>query len=290
MIGKYKRVTYNKIYMYLKYLRVTVPYYMPIAVLGLFLGAVLTIKAIPDFRILYAAISLCFLVGGFNTLNGVYDCKIDKINKPERPIASGRMSQKEGLIYSIILYAISFILSIPVSVHFIIIVLLSIIITSSYSLPSIFLRGRYIINTLTGLVFYGLLCPLAGWALYPSFPVPLPLILFIFIFWSGIAITKDFQDIYGDRVFRIKTAPTVMGIPKALGLIAFLIIFSFIYMGVIYLAGFVDIKYLSVFIFIPWAIYTVKGLDSKNNNKVYFMKNMLLAVSVELLIIIVTLI
>ncbi|MBN2042383.1 MAG: UbiA family prenyltransferase [Candidatus Aenigmarchaeota archaeon] len=276
--------------MYLKYLRVTVPYYMPIAVLGLLLGAVLTTGSVPDIRILYAALSLCFLVGGFNTFNGVYDYRIDKINKPDRPIASGKMTQREGLIYSMVLYVISFLLSVPVGIHFIIIVILSIVITSSYSIPSVFLRGKFIINTLTGLVFYGILCPLAGWSLYPHLPVPVPLIFFIFVFGSGIAITKDFQDIHGDSVYRIKTVPTVMGISKALALISSLIVFSFVYMILAYFAGIVDIKYLSVFIFVPWAVYAVRGLDSKNNDKVYFMKNMLLAISVELLIIIVTLI
>ncbi len=275
--------------MYLKYLRVTVPYYMPIAVLGLFLGAVLTTGMIPDFRILYAAAGICFVVGGFNTLNGVYDRNIDKINKPDRPIASGAMSLRSGLIYSLILYVFALILSIPVSVHFMIIVILSIVITSFYSIPSVFLRGKFIVNTLTGLVFYGILCPLAGWAMYPYLPVPVSMILFVFIFGSGIAITKDFQDVHGDSVYRIKTVPTVMGIPKALALISSLIVFSFVYMLLAYLAGIIEVKYLSVFIFIPWAVYAVRDLDTKNSDKVYFMKNMLLAISVELLIIIVTL-
>ncbi len=275
--------------MYLKYIRVTVPYYMPIAVLGLLLGAVLTTGFLPDFRILYAAASICFIVGGFNTLNGVYDRNIDSINKPDRPIASGSMSSKQGLIYSLMLYSIAFLLSIPVGVNFIIIAVVSIIITASYSIPSVFLRKKFIINTLTGLVFYGILCPLAGWAMYPHLPVPVFLIVFIFIFGSGIAITKDFQDVRGDSMYRIKTVPTVMGIPRALALVSSLIILSFVYMMLAYAAGFVDIRYLSVFIFIPWAFYAVKGLDSKNGDKTYFIKNMLLAISVELLLIVVTL-
>jgi 4-hydroxybenzoate polyprenyltransferase len=284
-----------------KYIRITVPYYIPIAVLGLVAGAVLTTGALPDFRIVYAAISLAFLVGGFNTFNGVYDKQIDVINKPRRPIANGKISEKAGIVYAFFLYIISFAFAFLINPYFIGIIGISIVLTISYSIPPIRLRARFIINTLTGLIFYGFLCPLAGWALYPSYGIPIELIVFIFLLGSGIAITKDFEDVEGDKTYDIKTLPLVMGFTKAKVLVGALIFFSFAYIVSISLSQFIDMRYLSILIFIPWAAYIVYSLgenspkgysynENKKTNKTFFIKNMFLAISVELFLIVITLI
>lgn len=276
-----------------KYFEVTVPYYIPIAVVGMATGAILTLKSFPDFGIIYAALSLTFLVGGFNTLNGVYDRYIDSINKPHRPIAKGTISLKRGFTYSIILYIISLFFGLFLNFIFIGIVLLSIILTVFYSVPRISLRSKFIINTMTGLVFYGLLCPLAGWALYPENPIPIEIIIFLFILGSGIAITKDFEDVRGDRIYSVKTLPTVLGIERTSFLTKILIVLSFVYMAWISLTGIVDLRYLGVFIFIPWVLYTIYSLGQEkisNHNRMFFVKNILLAISIELFIIAVTLV
>ena len=163
----------------MKYIRVTVPYYIPIAVLGMLVGAVLTSKAIFDIRLLWAAISLSALVGGFNTLNGVFDKQIDKLNKPHRPIANGSISIRAGIAYSIFLYILTYVFGFLINPQFLMIIFISTILTVCYSIPNIRLRAKFIINTLTGLVFYGILCPLAGWSLYPMQPIPWSMILFI---------------------------------------------------------------------------------------------------------------
>ncbi len=276
----------------LKYFEVIVPYYIPIAIVGLLTGAILTTKSLPDFRIIYAILSLTFLVGGFNTLNGVYDKYIDSVNKPHRPIAKGTISLRAGLTYSIILYILALFSGLFLNPIFIAILLVSIILTVFYSLPRIRLRSKFIINTLTGLIFYGFLCPLAGWALYPENPIPIEMIIFLFILGSGIAITKDFEDVRGDRMYNVRTLPTILGIERTSLLTKFLITSSFVYMGWISLTNIVDIRYLGIFIFIPWALYTIYSLGSEkvNNNRMFFIKNILLAISIELFIIAVTLV
>lgn len=282
----------------LKYITVTVPYYIPIAVLGLLVGVVLTSKTVPYVQIIYAAISFAFLVGGFNTLNGVFDKDIDEINKPKRPIAIGKISMSGGILYSIFLYALSIILAFFVNTVFLGIAIISIALTSFYSIPIIRLRSKFIINTMTGLVFYGILCPLAGWSLYSSQPVPIYMIIFLFLLGSGIGITKDFEDVRGDSVFRIKTAPTVFGTRGASYITGFLIAVSFVYLAAISLLRIIDVRYLAVLIFIPWVVYILHSLEPSrfengygvNNNKNFFVKNVFLAISVELLIIAVTLI
>ncbi len=272
-----------------RFLEVTVPYYIPIAVLGVVAGAVLATGAILDIRIFYAALSISLVVGGFNTLNGVFDAEIDEVNKPHRPIASGKMSKKTGFFYACFLYMAGVVISLTVNFYFISIVLLSVLLTASYSLPFIRLRRRFIVNTVTGLVFYSILCPLAGWSLYPATQAPVFLIVFLFLLGSGIAITKDFEDVYGDRMYRIRTLPGTIGIENANKSIRILIFLSFFYLVIISLMNIISLRYLAILIFSPWIFYTVYRLEPGNNNKMFFIKNLFLVISIELFIIVITL-
>ena len=66
------------------------------------------------------ALLACFVVfivtGGGNTINDYFDYKIDIINKPERPIPSGRISLKTTLIYSLSLFTIGIIFAFIIGV------------------------------------------------------------------------------------------------------------------------------------------------------------------------------
>ncbi len=274
----------------LKYISVTVPCYIPIAIMGLITGAILTANTSIGTEIIYAAISLSFVVAGFNTLNGVYDKDIDRLNKPHRPIAKGTLSTNGAKNYALLLYILAFVISFKLNIYFIIIILSSIVLTSFYSIPRIRLRKRYVLNTFTGLVFYGIVCPLAGWALYPTFPIPLYQILFLLLLGSGISVTKDFEDIYGDSAFSIKTFPTVLGIGKASILISMVIIFSFLYLAILCLFTIIEIKYLSILILLPWAIYNIYRIKDGKNLKNFFLKNIFLVIVVEFMMIAITLI
>jgi 4-hydroxybenzoate polyprenyltransferase len=196
------------------------------------------------------------------------------------------------------LYAVAITIAFFINLVFLGIIALSVLLTASYSLPFVSLRSKFIINTMTGLVFYGILCPLAGWSIYSSYPLPMEMILFVFLLGSGIGITKDFEDIRGDSIFQIKTAPTTLGVRNASLVTGFLICISFVYLTAISVLGIVDIKYLAVLIFIPWVVYILYSLGTSkfengygsNNDKNFFIKNIFLAISVELALIAVTLI
>jgi geranylgeranylglycerol-phosphate geranylgeranyltransferase len=92
------------------YFRITVPYYIPIAIMGIFLG-IATSGGIFNYNVLLSFISVTALVAAFNTFNGVTDLKIDLINKPQRPIPSGKITRKTASLYSIILYILCLIIA-----------------------------------------------------------------------------------------------------------------------------------------------------------------------------------
>jgi len=276
------------------YIRVTVPYYIPIAIMGAFVG-ITSSGGIFNYSIILAFLSLTFLVAAFNTLNCVIDVNVDKINKPYRPIPAGKISRKNALIYSLILYALSLAIACQLTLEFFLIILASTILTISYSIPKIRFKKRLLVNNLTGGIFYGLLCPLSGWALTPINPVPIYLIIFVFFLSLSLSVTKDFEDVIGDKAYAIKTIPTTFGIRNAARLFSILIVFSFVYM--MFLVGFNVIK--SEFIFsilmLPAFLYLIKkvyekpksfynGIDERSTARRIFFMLVGLGILLELLI------
>ncbi|RAP54232.1 MAG: geranylgeranylglycerol-phosphate geranylgeranyltransferase, partial [Methanosphaera sp. rholeuAM130] len=60
-----------------------------------------------NMEIALGALAVCIATGAGNTINDYYDYEIDKVNKPDRPIPSGRISLKNALHYSLILFTIA---------------------------------------------------------------------------------------------------------------------------------------------------------------------------------------
>lgn len=232
------------------YFRITVPYYMPIAMLGIFVGLA-TSGGVINYSFILSLVSVVTLVAAFNTFNGVTDFKVDLINKPYRPIPSGKVSRKFALAYSGFFYIISLYTAYQLTLQFFQIMLLSSIITIFYSIPLISLRKRFLISNLSGAVLYGVLCPLAGWALMPTNPIPLFILGFTFLFSLSLSMSKDFQDFIGDRVYKIKTIPVVLGVEKAKLLSAVMLSLSFAYLIALAALGLIKFQYLLAIITLP---------------------------------------
>lgn len=246
----------------LEYLKVTVPYYIPIAIMGAFVGITAS-GGLFNYNILLAFLSLTFLVAAFNTLNCVIDVNVDKINKPHRPIPSGKISRKNALLYSLILYALSLISAYQLTIEFFFVIIASVILTISYSIPKVRFKKRFLVNNLTGGIFYGLLCPLAGWALTPINPIPIYLIIFVFLLSLSLSVTKDFEDVIGDKAYAIKTIPATFGVRNAARLFSILIVLSFVY--IMFLVGFNLVKPEFIFsiLMLPAFLYLIKKIYEK---------------------------
>lgn len=202
----------------LRYFRVIVPCYVPVALAAMILG--LTVSGgFLNTTIIFAAISVVALIAGFNTFNGLTDIQIDKINKPYRPIPSGEISRIKALLYSIFLYSISIFIAYNINQQFFYLTLAMGLLTLFYSLPPIRLRKRVFLNNLSGGVIYGVLCPLLGWALFPTNPIPIFIVVFTFLLAFALSIAKDFEDVLGDKMFEVKTLPVTLGAKNSAWLI-----------------------------------------------------------------------
>lgn len=180
--------------------------------------------------ILLGALSAACLNAASNIVNQYYDLEIDRINKPARPIPSGRISPFAALIGCVILYALSAVLAYCVGPQFFIIVMFTLFLTYAYSGPPFRTKRHWLLANLTIAVPRGCLLVVAGWtalrSVYDAEPWIIGAVFGLYIF--GAATTKDFADIKGDRQGGCITLPVRFGVRQSAYMIAPFFVLPFV--------------------------------------------------------------
>jgi geranylgeranylglycerol-phosphate geranylgeranyltransferase len=166
--------------------------------------------------VLSAALAAALIAGGGNALNDYFDFEIDKVNKPNRPLPSGRISKSDALMFSMSLFLLG--VALAKSVNFFTLVLAAansilLIIYARHS-KKLFLLSNIMISYLVASVFvYGIL---SIWD--PSKPFDLgsyrlAWILAACSFFMTLSreIIKDIEDVEGDKKMYARTLPIVYG-------------------------------------------------------------------------------
>ncbi len=188
----------------------------PTLVLDLFLGT------------LMAAV----LNGASNTLNQIYDLEVDRVNKPRRPLPSGRIGLAEAWVLTLFLFLAALLLAWLVSTQTLILATAAAALTTVYSVPPLRTKARGIWANVTIAIPRGLLLKVAGWSCARTVLQPEPWFIgLIFgLFLLGASSTKDFADIKGDAAGGCRTLPIIYGVRKAAWMIAPFFIFPFLLM------------------------------------------------------------
>lgn len=172
-------------------------------------------------------------------LNQIIDIEIDKINKPDLPLASGAFSQQQGQLIVIISGLLTVILASIFGFWLCVTVIISLIIGTAYSLPPIRLKrfpflASLCIFTVRGVIvnlglFFHFTQELTGHLLV-NIPIYI-LTLFIVIFTVAIAIFKDVPDLEGDKKYNITTFTILLGKETIFNIARWVI--TFCYLGII---------------------------------------------------------
>ena len=161
-----------------------------------------------------------------NGLNQIYDFEIDRINKPKRPLPSGRLSMGGAWAVTVASFAIAFVLAwfvAPGGRHECFwMVVAAAVITTLYSVPPFRTKRLGIWANVTIAVPRGVLLKVAGWSSVKTAMGFEPWFLgAIFgLFLLGATTTKDFADIDGDRRGGCRTLPIQFGVTKAAWMIS----------------------------------------------------------------------
>lgn len=176
----------------------------------------------PLARVGLALLAAVFANAASNAWNQAFDADIDRVNKPDRPIPSGRASvpQAMALGHACAVLGLAAAAAHALLAHhgwFIGCVALGTFATWSYSAPPLRTKRRLVGALITIAVPRGFLVPLAAWSVVaaPSTLEPFALGLVPGLFVLGAAATKDFADVAGDRAHGCRTLPVVLGPERA---------------------------------------------------------------------------
>ena len=238
--------------------------------------------------IILAMITVFFETAAGNVINDYFDYNIDLINKPERPIPSGRISLKNGKYYAYFLFLAGTICGFLISfltnnwIPFIIVIIADIILyLYAYKLKATPLIGNLAVGFMTGFGF-----------VFGGFTINNPTIVttsiylgfFAFVITTAREIAKDIEDIEGDKADGARTLPILIG-PKIPAMIsAALILIDSALCPLLYYKHIFGILYLiiiaiAVLLFIYSAILILRSQDRDNAHKVskYLKIGMLIA-------------
>jgi 4-hydroxybenzoate polyprenyltransferase len=173
-----------------------------------------------------------------NALNQIYDLEIDRINKPRRPLPSGRLTLHEAWLFTSITYIVALVLAwlvAPGGRHECFwIVLVATLVTILYSVPPFRTKRLGVWANVTIAIPRGVLLKVAGWsAVKTIFGLEPWFIGVIFgLFLLGASTTKDFADMEGDRRGGCRTLPIIYGVRHAAWMISPSFILPFILISV----------------------------------------------------------
>jgi len=164
-----------------------------------------------------------FTGNGVYALNAYYDIEIDKVNKPKRPLPSGRMKPEHALRYAIILMVLGMLVAAVVSISLsnpLMLILWTIftLLGIAYTTPPVKLKARHIYGNLCFGTF-AVLAFFIGMIVRPWIISDLIQTFIVYSFFilyvAGIITMKDFSDYEGDKKNGDITLPVKFGRRKA---------------------------------------------------------------------------
>jgi 4-hydroxybenzoate polyprenyltransferase len=194
-----------------------------------------------------ALVSATLANAASNAWNQAYDADLDRVNKPERPIPSGRASVRAALTLGHLCALLSLAAGAAhaATSHrpwFLACVTFGVLSTWVYSAPPLRTKRLTLGALVTIAIPRGFLVPVAGWAVVsaPNTAEPFALGLVPGLFVLGAAATKDFADVEGDRAHGCRTLPVVLGARRAARIVAPFLVVPFLLYPVLSAAGFLS--------------------------------------------------
>lgn len=186
--------------------------------------------AFPWLKVLAGALLAAMLNAASNSFNQIYDLEVDAINKPARPLPSGRLSSTGAGIFSGSMYVFSILLAWMVNYQCLAIVAAGAAFTMIYSAPPIRTKRYWPLANFTIAVPRGILLVAAGWSTAADVRTlePWYISLVFGCFLLGAASTKDFADVEGDKVGGCRTLPIIYGARKAAMVISPFLVLPFL--------------------------------------------------------------
>lgn len=206
---------------------------------GAYIGGIVAGAPYFSFPLLLATAVVFLIGGGSMAFNDYFDKDIDKISHPLRPIPSKRLTAKEELYFSILLFGLAVVISAFINWICLGIVLFSISFLYGYEVyfKNYGLAGNVAVAFLSAMSF-----TFGGAAVGKPFS-SVVLSLIVFFMFTGRETLKDVQDVKGDVLTR-NTLPMRIGERNAAIVGSVFLAFSIILSPLPFFLGQLKIYYL----------------------------------------------
>ena len=201
-----------------------------------------------------------------NSINDIIDIDIDRINRPNRPLPSQKITLKQAWILFVMLVTTSLVLSLFLNQFAFLIVLLSnmLLILYSLTIKRVMLFGNIVISFLTAyaFIFGGIVVENVKGALIPA--------VFAFLINLIREMIKDMEDIKGDKLVGLNTFPIKYESTASQYFVLFVSTILFLFSFIPFLFHIYEIEFFVTIMIIvnPILFYIVKSLfedESKQN-------------------------
>ncbi len=223
------------------YLEILRPLNGLMASLAVLISAIL-VSFFSPFQLFLACLAVFLISGAGMAINDYFDYKVDKVNKPKRPIPSGRILRRNALIYSFSLFFIANTITLIFLNFqmFILSVLNSIcLVLYSWKLKKLPLLGNFCVSWFVASTF------IFGSLLSKTITLTI-FILFLMAFSANVGreIAKSIEDIKGDKKANIKSLPIVAGKSFSALVASIFVMFAVIFSPLPYIFGLLNVHYL----------------------------------------------
>ena len=228
--------------------------------------------AIDWLKYFFASLTGALVTAGANAINDSFDIEIDRINRPERPLPKGMLTQQDAELMWLTTSVTAIAVNILFNFSALMIVVFAVVLLYYYSstLKRTVILGNMVVGIMTGMAFIygGVVAGTIDRAIMPA--------LFAFLSNFSREIIKDIEDIEGDKKGNAVTLPIKYGIKTAL-IITTILLVLLIYSTIIavkseiYKQSFLYIVFLAdlliiVSIMMMWQNQSPKQMRKVSNN------------------------
>jgi geranylgeranylglycerol-phosphate geranylgeranyltransferase len=215
-------------------------------------------------------------MAGSNTINDYFDLEIDRVNRPDRPLAAGKLTPQQAWNIAWIEFSVGLLLSLFINLTAFLIALIvsCIIFLYSFRLKRRPLIGNLAVSFSTAMAFvYG------GAAVNRPGETFIPAVL-AFFFHFGREIIKDLQDQEGDARGEARTFPLVFGEMASVKLTTMIFLILSIILFIPFISGWYGIAYFIVIVLgvYPVVFYVIFSMwKNRSPKNLGFLSNLLKA-------------
>ncbi|MFH1978408.1 MAG: UbiA family prenyltransferase [Candidatus Aenigmatarchaeota archaeon] len=235
------------------------PQYLIVILFSLFSSYIVISGTLSLFLVLpFLAIS--FAMFALNITNNIVDIDLDKINKPKRPLPSGKMSVKEAKMLVVVCVFLSLLFSSLTNWITFVMIIVFHILSVLYSIPPLRLKRFLFADNIIGSIIYGAFPFVIAWSLLSE-----EFSIIFLIFFSGlifaIASIKDLEDVKGEKEKGIDTLPIRIGVKNSILFTVSIMFVVLLMMFASSLLGMIDFIYIypSLVSLLIWILFYVKS-------------------------------